>query len=196
MQFLYCFENPASYNKDLSSLGGPVLTADYPLGLHRLGLSFKADLGVGLLAECLYTINLDTPTGIEGLSVSAGVDYTIFDGNLYLLAEYLYSGNKSVSAQSAVLPSGHSGLHYLYAAGTWKFSDFASITAGCAANMEDFSCTPLFYWQYEFVQGMLLTIRALFPLDKDSFNAGNPGELGPKNSGRYAYCTIGLKVKF
>ena len=155
-QLLYCFESPSSS-----------AVAEYAFGLHRVGLSFKADLEIGLVAELLYTINPDSLAGTDGLAASAGVDYSFFDGKLYVLAEYLYLGN----AES----------HGLYAAGTWKLSDFSSITLGCSALLQVFSCTAIASWQYEFIQGMVLSVRVIAPFDKDSFNAS---------------VTTGLKVKF
>ena len=199
IQLLYCFESPASY-----SAFDPVYPVDftrtlydeYPQGLHRAGFSFKADLELGFTAELLYTINPDKNTGINGLAASAGVDYSFYGGKLYLLAEYLFSGSKSAEAKSAAMPLGHTGSHYLYAGGTWKWSDFSSITLSCLANLEDISFIPLVFWQYEFIQSVVLSIRSYVPLDKDSFKAGKPGEFGPGNSGSNFYITAGLKVKF
>ena len=196
-QLLYCFESPASYTV-YDQFNPPVvlLSDNYPLGLHRAGLSVKADLELGITAELLYTLNPDSPAGINGLAASAGMDYSFLEGKLYLLAEYLYSGSESVDAISAAMPSGHTGSHYLYAAGTWKWSDFSSFTLGCAANLEDISCTSIALWQYEFLHGMILSIKLHIPLDRDSFNSGDPGEFGPKNSGNSACFTAGLKLKF
>ena len=195
-ELLYCFESPASYElyDPLTSL--LVLKDQYPLGLHRLGLSLKAEIEIGLTAEFLYTINPDAPSGIEGLSASLGADYSFFNGRLYVQAEYLFSGTQSVSARSAGFPSGHTGSHYLYTAGIWKWSDFSLLTLGCAANLEDISFTPLVSWQYEFIQGMVFSVNAYVPLDKSSFNAGARGELGPENSSSYGYLTMALKIKF
>ena len=179
VQLLYCFENPYD---------------NYPQGLHRMGLSLKAELG--LTAEFLYTLNPASPAGINGFAASFGADYSFFDGKLYLLAEYLYSGDKSAAAQSAAQPLGHTGSHYLYALGSWKWSDFSGLSLGCAANLEDLSCTSLVAWEYEFVQGMVLYLRAQVPLDRRSFNAGNPGELGPLAGGYYALFRAGLKIRF
>ncbi|MCL1815965.1 MAG: hypothetical protein FWG27_09140 [Treponema sp.] len=193
-QFLYCFESPVSHCYPISGI--PILTDEYPLGLHRAGLSIKAEMKPGLWAEFLYNLNPDLPAGIEGLAASAGADYSFFNGRLYVLLEYLYSGSKSADAVSAALPSGHTGSHYIYAAGTWKWNDFSAAALGCAANLEDISFTPFVSWEYEFIQGMIFFFRAHVPLDRDSFNAGNPGEFGPRNSGSYAFFNAGLRVKF
>ncbi|MCL1929311.1 MAG: hypothetical protein FWG07_11045 [Treponema sp.] len=194
IQLLYCFESPASYTAYNPT--GSQMSNEYPKGLHRAGFSFKADLELGFTAEFLYTSNPDKNTGINGLSASAGVDYSFYGGKLYLLAEYLFSGSESAEAKSAAAPSGHSGSHYLYTAGTWKWSDFSSVSLGCLANLNDISFIPVVSWQYEFIHGIVLSIRSYVSLDKDSFNAGEPGELGPRNSGRYFYIAAGLKVKF
>ena len=192
LQLLYCYECPASYVDPFSLLPDE----KYPLGLHRAGLSVKAEVEIGLTAELFYTINPDSFAGIDGLAASAGIDYSFFDGKLYLLAEYLYSGSKSTGAKSAAEPFGHTGAHYLYAAGIWKMNDFSSLTFGCIANLGDVSFTAIASWQYELFQGTALTLRTNVPFDKDSFKAGPPGELGPKKSGNYAYFTTGVKVKF
>ena len=196
IQLLYCFESPASYKMYDPSGLSLIAQDEYPFGLHRIGLSLKADLELGLTAECFYIVNPDKNPGINDLSASAGVDYSFFGGKLYILAEYLFSGLESVSAQSASLPAGHTGSHYLYAAGIWNWSDFSSITVACAANLEDLSFTPIVFWQYEFIQGMTVSFRVHVPLDRGSFNAGDPGEFGPQKSGNYACFIAGLKIKF
>ena len=187
VQVLYVFESPASYTA----------ADEYPQGLHRAGFSFKAELELGLEGEFLYTLNPAAPADLpEGLAASFGADYTFFDGKLYVLAEYLYSGSESTGAQSAASPTGRSGNHYLYGAGTWKWSDFASFTLGCAANLEDLSATPLAAWEYQFAQGLTVSLKAYVPLDRESFGGEGPGEYGPRASGSYAYGTAGLRVKF
>jgi hypothetical protein len=185
VQALYVFESPAAY----------------PWGLHRAGLSFKVELELGFQGELLYTVDPvslpDFPAEVpKKLAASFGADYTLFDGKLYLLAEYLYSGAESTGAYGAASPTGHRNAHYLYGAGTWKWSDFASITAGCAANLEDLSATALAAWEYQFAQGLTFSLKAYVPLDSESFGGKDPGELGPRQSGSYVYGTAGLRVKF
>jgi hypothetical protein len=195
VQFLYAAETPACYAA-YPALG--ISSEDYPHGLHRLGFSVKADFELGIAAECLYTLNPDSPKGIEGLAFSLGADYSLLDGDLVVLAEYLYSGQNSVTARGAAGLAGYANRHYLYAAGTWIWSDFTRITFGCAASPGDYSATPLAAWEHELFQGITLNIRAQIPLDRES--AGAPqdksGEFGPVQSGARFIGTAGVKVRF
>jgi hypothetical protein len=199
VQALYVFESPAVYTVPVVATAGGAagLRAEYPRGIHRAGLSFKIELELGFQGEILYTVDPVSPPDFpDGLAASFGADYTLFDGKLYLLAEYLYSGAESTGAYGAASPTGRAGAHYLYGAGTWKWSDFASITAGCAANLEDLSATALAAWEYQFAQGLTVSLKVYVPLDSESFGGEGSGELGPRQSKSYIYGAAGLRVKF
>jgi hypothetical protein len=179
-QFLYSFETPA---------------LEYSQGLHRAGLSLKADLELGFSAELLYTLDPASPDGIGGLSASAGADYSFFEGRLLVLAEYLYSGADSITAQNAN-PAGYAGRHFLYVSGTWSLSDFTRISLGGAYAFDDLSALPIVSWEHEPLQGITVYARLQAPLDRESFDRGTGGELGPAANRTRVLGTAGVKVKF
>jgi hypothetical protein len=192
LQLLGSFESPASY-----AVMSPVpAAANYPSGLYRFGFSFKADFAVGFVAEALYTLNPDAPGFPPGLSAAAGFDYSFFDGKLYALAEYLYSGKESVSAAGAANPQGRRNSHYLYGALTWFWSDYTAVTLGTGACLDSPSAIPSLRWEHEALQGITLSLEARIPLDGESFGNGNAGEFGPAASGSRFSFTGGLRVKF
>jgi hypothetical protein len=153
IQTLYSFETP----KDGSNNG-----------IHRAGFSLKADAIAGLVFDTLYTYNYEAGTGINGLSFSAGADYSYFDGNLMVLAEYLYNGKTSSTAL------GYGGYfadrHYLYTGGTWRFSDYTNMTAAFIFSFDEFSFTPLVTLSHDLFQGAVLTITAQLPMDSNTFS--------------------------
>jgi len=162
-QMLYSFETP---------------DADFTYGIHRAGLSVKADVEIGLYMDLLYTYNHETGDSLDGLSLSVGADYSFFDGNLIVIAEYLYNGNTSSTA------IGYGGdfanNHYLYTGLTYRFNDFSNISLALISGLDDISFTPIVSFNHELFQGATLTIIAQVPLDRDLFNGdGNRGELGP-----------------
>jgi hypothetical protein len=163
LQALYAFETPAEGT---------------PSGIHRGGLSLKADLELGFLADLLYTLDPDAPSGLDGLAASAGADYSFFDGNCYVLAEYLYSGAESVSARSR---GGYlANRHYLYGLFRYGFSDYTSASLACTAALGDLSFLPALSLDHELLQGLTLSLSARLPLDRDLFSGdGRRGELGP-----------------
>jgi len=168
-------------------------------GIHRAGLSVKADVEVGLVMDALYTYNHEAGTEIDGLSFSVGADYSFFDGDLIVLAEYLYNGETS----STALGYGGSFSHnnYLYTGVTWRFNDFTNITAALISGFDDISFTPLISLNHDLFQGAALTVSAQIPLDRDLFSAdGNCGELGPLpppyNIGRYFDGSVKLRLRF
>jgi len=194
VQALYSFETP----KDGSEYG-----------IHRAGLSVKVDLEVSLFIDALYTYNHEAETEVDGLSFSAGADYSFFDGNLIILAEYLYNGE----ASSTALMHGGSftNNHYLYTGVTWRFNDFTNISAALISSFDDVSFTPLVTFNHELFQGATLTVSAQVPMDRDLFSGdGNRGELGPlppdelqpllhitgERLGRYFNCTARVRLRF
>ena len=194
VQGLYSYETPA----DNSSRG-----------IHRIGMSVKADFEVGLVMDTLYTYNHEAETKFDGLSFSIGADYSFFDGNLIVLAEYLYNGETS---STAIRYGGSfSNNHYLYTGLTWLFSDFTNISAALISGFNDISFTPVISLNHDLFQGAVLSVTVQIPIDRDLFyKDGRRGELGPlppdelqpllpvtgERLGHYFNCTAKLRLRF
>ena len=170
------------YHWDIASLQAlysyEVPSAGSGYGVHRAGISFKADIEAGLHLDALYTYDHEAGTTYDGLSISAGADYSFFDGNLIILVEYLYSGSKS----STSIFNGGSFFnnHFLYTGFTYMFSDFTSMNVTLLSCFDDISFTPVISVNHELFQGVTLTVTAQLPLDRDLFAAnGSRGEFGP-----------------
>jgi hypothetical protein len=196
LELLASYESPAAYTAALPAPASISASANYPFGLYRFGFSLKAELELGFAAEALYTLNPDSPDFPPGLSAAAGFDYSFFDGKLYVLAEYLYSGTESVSAFGPANLQGRRDNHYLYGTLAWLWSDYTSITLGAGICLDDPSAIPSLIWEHEIFQGTTLSLEARFPLDGKSFGNGNAGEFGPEASGSRFSFTGGLRVKF
>jgi hypothetical protein len=187
IQTLYCFEMP---KKD----------SDY--GIHRAGISVKADLEIGLVIDALYTYDHEAETKLDGLSFSGGADYSFFDGKLIILAEYLYNGKNSSTASNPERNLfGFSNNNYLYTSITLRFNDYTNISAALISGLDDISFTPILTLNHDLFQGAVLTITAQVPLDRDLFSGdGNRGELGPmppnSSTGRYFDCTAKIRLRF
>jgi len=184
VQMLYCYETP---KKD----------SDY--GIHRAGLSVKADLVLGFVLDALYTYNYEAQTKLDGLSVSGGIDYSFFNGNLIFLAEYLYNGESSSTALK--YGGSFSNNHYLYTGFTIRFNDYTNMSAALISGLDDISFTPILTLNHDLFQGAVLTITAQVPLDRDLFSSdGNRGEFGPippgLSIGRYFDCTAKIRLRF
>ena len=180
VQGLYSFESP----NDGSGYG-----------IHRAGLSVKADVEVGLVMDALYTYNHEAGTEIDGLSFSIGADYSFFDGDLIVLAEYLYNGDTSSTALG--YGGSFSNNNYLYTGATWRFNDFTNMSVALISGFDDVSFTPIITLNYDLFQGAALTVSAQIPLDRDLFSAdGRHGELGPYNTRRYFDCGVKLRLRF
>jgi len=193
IQALYSFETPAEGSE---------------FGVHRAGLSLKADLEIGIVMDALFTYNHEKMKDLEfysdkddersildGLSFSIGADYSFFDGNLLVIAEYLFNGGTS----STALYHGGSftNNHYLYAGFTYRFNDFTNMNAAVICGFDDVSFTPVVSLTHELFQGAALTITAQIPLDRDLFhNDGNSGELGPLNARSYFSCSARIRLRF
>ena len=162
-QALYAFESPRD-------------GADF--GVHRAGLSVKADLEVGLVLDLLYSYNHERQTRLDGLAASVGFDYSLFRGSLLVVAEYLYSGANS---STSIGGGGHfANRHYLYTGFTWIFNDFTNFGLALVSGLSDLSFTPIATFNQEIFQGATLTLAAQAPFDRDAlFGNGNRGELGP-----------------
>jgi len=184
IQMLYCFETPG---KD----------SDY--GIHRAGLSVKADLEAGLVMDVLYSYNYKEQTKLDGLSFSAGADYSFFDGNLIALAEYLYNGKTSSTALG--YGGSFSNNNYLYTSFTWRFNDYTNISAALISGFDDVSFTPIVSVNHDLFQGATLNVTAQVPMDRDLFyKDGRRGELGPVlpglDAGRYFDLCAKIRLRF
>ena len=168
-------------------------------GIHRAGFSLKAEIEASFMLEALYTYNHEAGTKIDGLSLSIGADYSFFDGNLIVLAEYLYSGE--TSSTGLKYGGGFSNRNYLYTGLTWRFNDFTNLSAALISCFDDISFTPIFTFNHELFQGATLTVTAQIPLDRDLFSGdGNRGELGPlrpvATTGSYFNFGARLRLRF
>ncbi|MDR2792149.1 MAG: hypothetical protein LBB61_00585 [Treponema sp.] len=161
LQTLYVFETPGR---------------GAALGVHRAGVSVKADAAVGLVADALYAYNHDDRPGGESggfsgaLSASGGLDYSFFDGKLYLLAEYLFSGASSATAFSQENPFGYSDRHNLYALVQYAFTDYTSARAACMFGFGDDnapSVTPVLTVTHDVFQGFSLTLTVQTPIQQE-----------------------------
>jgi len=162
LQALYAYETP---------------TGEALSGIHRFGLSVKADMELGLVVDALYTLNPGSDEGIEGLSAGAGFDYTLLGGDLYVLAEYLFNGRSSASAPAY----GGNWLshHYLYGSALYRFNDYCYVNLATVFCFDDLSFSPFVSFDYEVFQGFSLNLTARLPLDQKTLSGGKAGELGP-----------------
>jgi hypothetical protein len=141
-----------------------------PAGIHRPGLSLKADLELGFTADLLYTYNPQAGAGIGGLSADAGFDYSFLDGDFYVLVEYLYSGSTSVTARSAENALGLSVRHNLCGTILYHINDYTQVNLTCLFGLEDVSFTPVLTLDHDLFQGVTLTVSGQASLDKEEFN--------------------------
>jgi len=152
VQALYCFETPKTGSGN---------------GIHRVGLSVKADLEVGLVLDAFYTYNYEAKTEWDGLSFSGGADYSFFDGKLIVLAEYLYNGKNSSTALSLENPLGFPNNHYLYTSLTYSFTDYTNISAALIIGFDDVSYIPILTLNHDLFQGAVLTVLAQMPVERN-----------------------------
>lgn len=182
VQGLYVFEFPQD------GMAGSTPGGETPDGLHRFGLSAKGDLVLGLAAEALYIYDPHEQTGEDGLAVSFGADYSFWDGKIYILAEYLYSGDSS----STSLANGFTHNHYFYAQGMYRYSDYTNFSLGCMAGLEDSSFVPTLGAEHELFQGFTVSLNCRIPLDR-SYAGGDPGEFGPIPPGQAPGAEMGSR---
>ncbi|MDR1073262.1 MAG: hypothetical protein LBL45_06265 [Treponema sp.] len=169
LQALYVFETPHD--------AAPGVAGGASCGVHRVGLSVKADVVVGLVGDALYTYNHDDHQNGEsagfsdGLSASGGFDYSFFDGKLYLLGEYLFSGASSATAFSQENLFGYSDRHNIYALIRYAFTDYTSASAACMFGFgdKDPSVTPILTVTHELFQGFSLTLTVQAPLKEEMY---------------------------
>jgi len=183
MQAMYFFESPQTGSE---------------YGIHRAGVSLKADLELGFVLDALYSYNHEQGTGIDGLSLSAGFDYSFFKGDLIVLVEYLYNGKTSSTAfnpEKNII--GFANEHYLYTGFTWRFDDLTTAGLALISGFSDVSFTPIVSVNRDLFQGAALIFSAQIPLDRDLFSGdGNHGELGPLLSHRYFDSSLKLRLRF
>jgi hypothetical protein len=177
LQVLYAFETPGAKAED---------------GLHRFGLSLKADLELGFAADALYTLDPSEPGGIGGLSTGAGFDYSFLDGKLYVLAEYLFNGSSS----STALNAGLTRRNYLYGTILWRFNDYTSLSISDLACLDDGSFSLIPALEHELFQGMTLSLNARIPLDRESLSGGAMGEFGPRTTGSRGDLSLKASLRF
>ncbi|MDR0669912.1 MAG: hypothetical protein LBF95_07495 [Treponema sp.] len=134
-------------------------------GVHRFGLSLKGDLVVGLAAEALYTYEPLAGNAVEGLALSLGFDYAFLDGDLYVLAEYLYRGN------SAALSLGFTGNHHLYANALYRLDDYTRLGLGSMAALDERSLVLMATAEHELFQGFTLNLTCQVPMDRNRAGA-------------------------
>jgi hypothetical protein len=175
-------------------------------GIHRPGLSVKADLVLGWVMDLLYTANPEAGASKDGLAASAGFDYSFWDGKIYILAEYLYNGKASASSRENGNLTGFSNENCLYTSALYRINDYTSVTLGCAAGLNDISFTPVLSAEYELFQGFTISFSGQVPLDRALFNgntaldSGLRGELGPlppgADSGSYFIFNAKARLRF
>ena len=163
---------------------------DTRLGIHRFGLSVKADLELGFVVDALYTLNPDDAQGIDGLSFGAGFDYSFLGGDLIVMAEYLYNGSSSVTSINDAGFLGNN--HFLYGMAQYRFNDFFTGSLSAIFCLDDFSLQPIIRIDYEFFQGFSLNLTINIPMDLGS----NNGELGPAGAGARVIVNAGARLMF
>jgi hypothetical protein len=200
---------------------------------HRFGLSAKLDAGASFILDALYVLDGDWLEkdgwygrdwkAYRGLEASFGVDYSILDGDLYMLGQYcfhgggaldpgdgldlLYSGYASwsdlapasrIALVDASLPLGELNRRdYLFAELLYRFDDYRNLTLSCIAGLDDASWLPALGFDDELFQGFTLGLSCRVPLDERSFSSGGEyGELGPVHSGTAGELTVKAKLKF
>jgi hypothetical protein len=202
--------------------------------VHRFGLSVKVEAGASFVLDTLYI--LDTAVvdsgyyydrewnGLQGLEASLGVDYSIFDGDLYMLCQYLYHGGGALESGDTLdrlyyptsgdwsdyAPAGRAAFlrrdipfselnrkNYLYTAFTYRFNDYTSSTLSCVTSLDDLSFSPLAQVEHQLFQGLTLGLSLRVPLDRRTFSdSADYGELGPTQTGMRFQTVATAKLKF
>jgi hypothetical protein len=157
-------------------------------GIHRAGFSLKADIEIGLVIEALYTYNHEAKTKIDGLSASIGMDYSFFDGDFIVLAEYLYNGESSSTAYDTgenIL--GMPNRHNLYTGFTWRFNYFTNASLALVSTYDSISFTPVVTVNHDLSQGITMTVLAQVPVIHDELTSEWHSSLT---------CTVRLRIRF
>jgi hypothetical protein len=173
--------------------------SDSSMSTHRAGMSVKADIKVGFVMDMLYVYNREIDNKEDGLSLSAGLDYSFFDANLILLAEYLYNG--AASSTSIAGGGSFANKNYLYTGATWRFSDFTNAGLALITGIDDVSFVPLVTFNHDLFQGVTWSTMIQIPVDRNLLlDDGNYGEFGPlpfgMDFGSYFYLETKIKLRF
>jgi hypothetical protein len=179
LQALYALQNPDDV---------------FERGVHRFGLSVKADLELGLVLDALYTLNPAKNDGIDGLSAGVGFDYSFLGGDLFLLFEYLYCGKTSVSALG--YGGGWQNNNYLYGTALYRFNDYCTLALSMVTCFDDWSFSPFATFSYELFQGFSFSLNLRVPLDRKAFGGSEVGELGPSQTGARFIFDAGVRLRF
>ncbi|MDR1107486.1 MAG: hypothetical protein LBL19_00455 [Spirochaetaceae bacterium] len=156
VQLLYAYESPGD---------------SAPKGIHRGGLSLKADLELGFAADLLYTWDPAEGPGIAGLAADAGLDYSFLDGDFYVLAEYLYSGPASSTAQSSQNTAGLSTRHNLLGTVSYHVNDYTRLQLTCLFAPRELSAAPVLTLEHDISQGVTLTLSAQAFTERKTLNS-------------------------
>ncbi|MDR1047069.1 MAG: hypothetical protein LBL64_04785 [Treponema sp.] len=170
-------------------------------GLHRAGLSVKADMILGWVFDMLYTANPEAGSSVDGLSAGAGFDYSFYEGKFIALAEYLYNGAASSTSISSGNVLGLSNENYVLTSLSYIPNDYTTLTVSLVSLFDDLSFTPMLSAEHDLFQGLTLSLSARMPMDSDLFRGdGNRGELGPlppgSSSGSYFNLDTRVKLRF
>jgi hypothetical protein len=179
LQALYAFQNPDNA---------------FGQGIHRFGLSLKADLELGFVVDGLYTLNPENVKGVDGLSIGAGFDYSFLDGDVYVLAEYLFNGSSSATALG--FGGSWSNNHYLYGTVLYRINDHCNFSLSTVFCFDDLSFSPFAAFNYELFQGFSFGLNCRVPLDRQTIGGGEAGELGPAKTGTKFAVDAGIKLRF
>jgi hypothetical protein len=189
VQLLYAFERSNQFPGSDSSMW-----------THRAGMSVKADIKAGFVMDMLYVYNREIGNKEDGLSLCAGLDYSFFDANLIILAEYLYNG--AASSTSIAGGGSFANKNYLYTGATWRFSDFTNAGLALITGIDDVSFVPLVTFNHEIFQGVTWATMIQIPVDRDLLSGnGKRGEFGPMplagvDVGSYFYLETKIKLRF
>ena len=160
-------------------------------GMHYFGLSLKFDLELSFVVDAHYSLNPEDINGLDGLSASAGFDYSFLEGDLIILTEYLYNGSASVTAL------GNGGYwqneHFLYGSALYRIDDFTTFTLAAMMSFDDLSFRPMVIVNHELFQGFSMSLNAQLPLDQKSFGGSKAGELGGSSAFIFS---LGARLRF
>ena len=222
----------ADYHADRASLQVLYAAEAASRPVHRFGLSVKAEAGAAVVLDALYVLDGEAAatgrwydrdwTAFRGLEASLGADYSVLDGKLYLLAQYLYHGGGALDpgddldglyesgagAWSDAAPAARklrqdipiaelNRRNYLYATASYRWNDYTSTALSCVASLDDLSFSPLASVEHQPFQGMTLAFSLRVPLDGRALTgSGDYGELGPTHTGALFQAVASAKLKF
>jgi hypothetical protein len=195
VQMLYALERSEIFsNKMDTSWIRRVGTTD-SLWTHRVGASVKADIEVGFVMDMLYIYNQGIKHKKDGLSFSAGVDYSFLDARLITQIEYLYNGMHSSTSRFG--GGNFANYNYLYTGAIWRFSDFTNWGIAVFTCFDDGSFVPLTSFNHDIFQGATLIVQAQIPMDPSLFSDnGNRGEFGRLPPGVSVGSSFLMAIKF